>query len=144
MPLPHKNSGNEYFVLTEPNAALTDTARGWLNLWGKQDSKQQHTEPEPQQSELAEEMQQLREENNDLISKNQKLSIHIYYLLKAAEARNQDQAILNRSSRMKTEFLEEYADEVAMQEIKKLNDFMKNPQFDDADQMIQYRVLYPR
>jgi hypothetical protein len=174
MPLPHKNSGNEYFVLTEPNAALTDTAGSWGALWGKQHTEPQHTEPEPQQLELQQELHKLREENNDLKSKNsyleqsnriyiakirtkskleqeiQKLSIHIYYLLKAAEEKNQKHAILDRSAGMKTEFQQEYAGSVGnfrfsqafMQEMKKLNDFMKNPQFDDADEIIQDRVQY--
>jgi hypothetical protein len=78
MPSPHKNSGNEYFVVTEPNAALTDTAGWWGNWWGKQETEppaqksENHkleTEPPAQQSEnhkLEQEVRQLNEENNGL------------------------------------------------------------------------------
>jgi hypothetical protein len=146
MPLPHKNSGNEYFVVTEPNAALTDTAVWWANWWGKRDTEPQHTEPqhtepqhtepEPQQSELAHELQKLRDEKDELyktinylkqenrnyvqtvidfpklVKDNETLKIHIYYLLKAAEEKQMKNVIMHRSEGMKTEFQQEFRENV--------------------------------
>jgi predicted RNase H-like nuclease (RuvC/YqgF family) len=168
MTSPHKNADNEYFVHTEPNVVKTD----WFFFEKKKAAEKSAEELRVQELEqelqiLQQEHDDLKKQNQFLKQSNeiyiakirtesqlqediQKLSIHIYYLYKAMEQEKNKFKFLRRSEAMKTVFNQEYEASVRglkfsqafMQEMKQLNDFMKNPQFDGDDEIIQDRVQY--
>jgi septal ring factor EnvC (AmiA/AmiB activator) len=168
MAMSKKDAVNEYLVHAESNVAQTD-APGW-QLWRKEpklepaivdkqleteivDLKEQLKKLQSRNTYLDQHNTELIKDCNNLKSNNESLKIHIFYLLKAAEAKNVKQTILGRSTGMKIEtkqLIQKYtssskndrqeAKQAFNSFIEDMKAFMQQDQFDDEDQTI--RSLY--